>query len=52
VRGQPVITSAGNRKLDKKRASRRIDGMTALAMALGVDADHRHSGFDRLAYVI
>ena len=25
---------AGNRKLDKKRASGRIDGMTALAMAL------------------
>ena len=31
-----IITSdpAGNRKLDKKRASGRIDGMTALAMAL------------------
>ena len=31
-----MITSdpAGNRKLDKKRASGRIDGMTALAMAL------------------
>ena len=31
-----IITSdpAGNRKLDKRRASGRIDGMTALAMAL------------------
>jgi phage terminase large subunit-like protein len=31
-----VIASdpAGNRKLDKKRASGRIDGMVALAMAL------------------
>lgn len=29
---------AGNRKLDKKRSSSRIDGMVALAMAVGVKA--------------
>lgn len=35
--GNAVTTSdpAGNRKLDKKKASGRIDGMVALAMALG-----------------
>jgi phage terminase large subunit-like protein len=28
--------AAGNRKLSKKRSSGRIDGMVALAMAIGV----------------
>ncbi len=45
--GHPVLTMcavnaiavkdpAGNRKLDKSKATGRIDGMTALAMAFGV----------------
>ena len=38
----PVATPdpAGNRKLDKTRATGRIDGMVALAMAEGVEAMH------------
>ena len=31
-----VLDDAGNRKLSKKRSTGRIDGMVALAMALGV----------------
>jgi phage terminase large subunit-like protein len=31
-----AVDDAGNRKLSKKRSSGRIDGMTALVIALGV----------------
>jgi phage terminase large subunit-like protein len=31
-----VIGDSGARKFDKRKASRRIDGMVALAMAVGV----------------
>ena len=31
-----VLDDAGNRKLSKKRSNGRIDGMTALTMAIGV----------------
>jgi len=50
--GHPVLTMcaanavavpdpAGNRKLDKSKATGRIDGMVALAMAEGVEAMYR-----------
>lgn len=49
--GHPVLTMcaanavatpdpAGNRKLDKSKATGRIDGMVALAMACGLEAQH------------
>lgn len=35
---------AGNRKLDKKRATGRIDGMTALTMAIGIATSKQEEG--------
>jgi len=37
-----IITSdpAGNRKLDKHKATGRIDGMVAMAMAFGISQKH------------
>lgn len=54
--GHPVLTMcaanavarqdpAGNRKLDKSKATGRIDGMVALAMARGVEVSGAESGF-------
>jgi phage terminase large subunit-like protein len=54
--GHPVLTmcaanavvtkdAAGNRKMDKHKATGRIDGMVALAMALGV-AGHAGESVD------
>lgn len=37
---------AGNRKLDKVRSSGRIDGLVALAMALGIAERHQDQGYD------
>lgn len=41
-----VRDPAGNRKLDKSRATGRIDGMVALAMAMGAAASHAHEEID------
>ena len=40
-----VRDPAGNRKLDKSKATGRIDGMVALAMAMGA-ASHAHEEID------
>jgi phage terminase large subunit-like protein len=37
---------SGNRKLAKDKSSGRIDGMVALAMAVGVQSKHEESAFD------
>ena len=55
--GNPVLTMcaanatvtkdpAGNRKLDKSRATGRIDGMQALAMAFGIAGQHEPQGIE------
>lgn len=41
-----VSDPAGNRKFDKKKASGRIDGMVALAMAVGVMPQEAESPID------
>jgi len=43
-----VVTSdpAGNRKLDKAKATGRIDGMQALAMAMSVAGTYAESGVE------
>lgn len=48
-----VVTSdpAGNRKLDKAKATGRIDGMVALAMARSVAGTHEESAFDADAWI-
>jgi phage terminase large subunit-like protein len=42
---------AGNRKLNKKRSSGRIDAMTALVMAFGVAPMRTAIGFDVQALI-
>lgn len=42
---------AGNRKLDKSKATGRIDGMVALAMAAGVEAMNADAPFDFMAMI-
>src|SRR6516165_10017859 len=51
-----AVDDAGNRKPSKKRSIGRIDGIVALAMAVGVaplkaGACHRRSGFDRIMII-
>ena len=43
--------AAGNRKLSKKRSSGRIDGMIALAMAIGVAPAAWKAKFDAQALI-
>lgn len=61
--GHPVLTMcaanavavpdpAGNRKLDKSKATGRIDGMVALAMAEGVEAMHSDAAPAPMVYAL
>jgi phage terminase large subunit-like protein len=61
--GHPVLTMcaanavavpdpAGNRKLDKSKATGRIDGMVALAMAEGVEAMHNEAAPAPMVYAL
>jgi phage terminase large subunit-like protein len=47
-----VPDPAGNRKLDKSKATGRIDGMVALAMAEGVEAMHSEATPTPMVYVL
>ena len=46
-----VLDDAGNRKLSKKRSSGRIDGMVALAMAIGAASSPAAVKFDPFALI-
>lgn len=47
-----VPDPAGNRKLDKSKATGRIDGMVALAMAEGVEAMHNEAAPAPMVYAL
>jgi phage terminase large subunit-like protein len=46
-----AVDDAGNRKLSKKRSTGRIDGMTALVMAIGAAAMRTAVQFDPEALI-
>lgn len=47
-----VKDPAGNRKLDKSRATGRIDGMVALVMAIGAASAASHEGVDLMDFLL